>query len=342
MAKLVLGLGTSHSPQVSTEIGTWPLHAERDRRRQDLVGPRGVPASFAALEQGATAVSASQLSEPAWQEMYKRCQEAIAHLADSLERVDPDVVVIVGDDQDELFLADGIPMFSVFWGQSLRDIPPTSEEMERLRPGMKEAMWAWHADEPEDHVVWSEFGRHITESLAADSFDIAQFTMQPEGRGLGHAFVFVRRRLMLKRSRPIVPIFVNTFFPPNQPTASRCYRFGQALARAISSWEVDARVAVVASGGLSHFVIDEELDRAVLESMRRRDVDALSGLDQVRLQSGTSEIRNWLVVAGAVESLEMRLVDYVPTYRSKAGTGVGMAFAEWLPFEVRPDEGLIS
>jgi 3-O-methylgallate 3,4-dioxygenase len=47
------------------------------------------------------------------------------------------------------------------------------------------------------------------------------------------------------------------------------------------------------------------------------------------LNSGTSEIRNWIATAGAVEHLDMKLIDYVPCYRSPAGTGCAMGFAEW-------------
>jgi aromatic ring-opening dioxygenase LigB subunit len=92
---------------------------------------------------------------------------------------------------------------------------------------------------------------------------------------------------------------------------------------------VGRRVAVVASGGLSHFVVDEELDRRVLDILSKRDVEAVAGLPREFLESGSSEIRNWIAAAGALERLEMRLVDYVPSYRSEAGTGVGMAFAVW-------------
>jgi 3-O-methylgallate 3,4-dioxygenase len=49
-------------------------------------------------------------------------------------------------------------------------------------------------------------------------------------------------------------------------------------------------------------------------------------------QSGTSEIKTWIVLAGAMEqtALQMRLIDYVTCYRSLAGTGVGAGFAEWV------------
>lgn len=128
---------------------------------------------------------------------------------------------------------------------------------------------------------------------------------------------------------PMVPVLVNTYFPPNQPTAARCYAFGQAIRRAVESWDDGSRVAIAASGGLSHFVIDEELDQRVLEAFRARDSARLAAIPQEELMSGTSEIRNWVVVAGATEHLELEVLDYVPTYRSPAGTGCGMGFARW-------------
>jgi 3-O-methylgallate 3,4-dioxygenase len=88
-------------------------------------------------------------------------------------------------------------------------------------------------------------------------------------------------------------------------------------------------VAVIGSGGLSHFVIDEELDQQLLKAMQAKDHEVLSALPQRRLNSGTSEVRNWIATAGAVEHLGMTLVDYVPCYRSPAGTGCAMGFAEW-------------
>ena len=57
----------------------------------------------------------------------------------------------------------------------------------------------------------------------------------------------------------------------------------------------------------------------------------LTGFPEARFNSGTSEIRNWIVVAGAMadSDLQMNLVDYVPCYRTEAGNGCAMGFAEW-------------
>ena len=89
------------------------------------------------------------------------------------------------------------------------------------------------------------------------------------------------------------------------------------------------RVAVIASGGLSHFVVDEDLDHQVLDGITARDAGALGSLSRDQLRSGNSEILNWIAAAGALESLAPTVLDYVPGYRTPAGTGAGMAFARW-------------
>ncbi len=86
---------------------------------------------------------------------------------------------------------------------------------------------------------------------------------------------------------------------------------------------------MVASGGLSHFTVDEGIDWMALDGMKNKDADALAALPRHRLNSGNSEILNWVTAAGALEHLDMELVDYVPVYRSPAGTGGGWGFARW-------------
>ena len=158
---------------------------------------------------------------------------------------------------------------------------------------------------------------------------MAHVRVQPRHAPFGHAWSFVHQRLMDERIVPIMPILLNTYYPPNQPTPSRCYQLGRAIRQAVEAWAPATRVGILGSGGLSHFVVDEVLDRHVIEILARRDAEAVAALPLAQLDSGNSEIRNWIATAGAVEHLEMKLVDYVPSYRSEAGTGVGMAFAVW-------------
>ena len=78
-----------------------------------------------------------------------------------------------------------------------------------------------------------------------------------------------------------------------------------------------------------HFTIDEALDRQILDACRTADKERLCTLPVQKLNSGSSEIRNWIATAGAAEHLTTQWQEYVPCYRSEAGTGCGMAFAVW-------------
>ncbi|MGH2628459.1 MAG: extradiol ring-cleavage dioxygenase, partial [Anaerolineales bacterium] len=100
---------------------------------------------------------------------------------------------------------------------------------------------------------------------------------------------------------------------------------------AVAEWSEPASVAIIASGGLSHFVVDEELDRTLLRALERKDPDTLRALPRHRLHSAGSEVLNWVALGGAMQRtpLAMELLAYVPVYRTPAGTGGGWAFARW-------------
>ena len=100
---------------------------------------------------------------------------------------------------------------------------------------------------------------------------------------------------------PYVPVLVSRYLP-NQATPRRSYQFGQALRRVIDRWDSSKRVAIMASGGLSHQVIDEELDQAVIAALTQGNPEALTSLDRDRLNAspGTPEILNWVIVAAAM------------------------------------------
>lgn len=329
MAEIVIGIASSHTPQLSSGVDMWPDHAERDRRHPQLLGKDARFHSYDELLDGADPAIARQLLPEVWERKYHRAQTAVEMLSATLSAANADMAVVIGDDQRELFVDDGIPAFACFTGTELVDMAPDEEAMARIPRGIRAAYWAVHADEPASHPVATELSAHIAERLAWDDFDLTVLRRQPAGRTLGHAFTFPRYRLGLPATVPIVPIFVNTYYPPNVPSAARCYDLGRALRRAIESWQCEARVAVIASGGLTHFVIDEELDRLVLDSIAAGDDAALAGISRDRLRSGNSEILNWIAAAGALEGLSASVIDYVPGYRTPAGTGTGMGFARW-------------
>jgi aromatic ring-opening dioxygenase catalytic subunit (LigB family) len=200
-----------------------------------------------------------------------------------------------------------------------------------MPPWRQKAFAQFHPDEPTVYPCAPDLGERLIRALIHDGFDVSHTQQLQSGQRLGHAFAFVYRTLMGEYIVPQVPVMINTYYPPNQPTVARCYELGRALGRAITSWQDGKRVALVASGGLSHFVVDEALDREVLRAMLEKDRQRLTSFREEVFESGTSEIKNWVTVAGAMEETGRRLevVDYLPLYRSKAGTGVGAAFAAW-------------
>jgi Catalytic LigB subunit of aromatic ring-opening dioxygenase len=124
-------------------------------------------------------------------------------------------------------------------------------------------------------------------------------------------------------------VLLNTYYPPNVMRPARCYEVGRLLRQAIEEIDGSARVAIIGSGGLSHFVTDELLDRRVMEALRTKDAESLRSIPLQALNSGSSEILCWIMAAGALESLDMAWSEYLPVYRTPAGTGIGLGFASW-------------
>ena len=336
MAKIVLGIGTSHGPLLNTPPEEWGQRAEADRRNPQLFF-RGRPYRFDALaEARADEHFEREITPERTRERHAACQRALATLADTFASVAPDVAVIIGDDQEEVFLDDNMPALMVYWGETIDHAPMPAEYGATRPPGLTISDWGYYPPETRTLPCEPKLGLHIIQSLIAEGFDLSHSRRLPPGRagnhGAPHAYGFVYRRIMNDQVIPNVPVFINTFYPPNQPTLERCYRFGQALRRAIASWDGDKTVALIASGGLSHFVIEEDLDQQVLAALRENDGDRLVSLPADEFESGTSEIRNWIALAGALADtdLKMQLIDYVPCYRSVAGTGNAMGFAQWL------------
>jgi 3-O-methylgallate 3,4-dioxygenase len=327
MAKIVLGIATSHSPQLSTPVDLWNLHAERDRDNKEL-HYRGKVYDFAGLQKERAGENlGSYISDEQWLAAYEACERGIAAARQKLAEVKPDILVVIGDDQRELFLDDNMPTFAVFWGERVECVP---RPIETIKQSLRAASWANYGTKREFFPTVPDLGKHIVETMMQEEFDVAQLTQQTKDRSIGHAFTFTRTRIMEGDNLiPMVPIMINTYFPPNQPTPGRCYAFGKALRKAIESWDSDKTVAIIASGGLTHFVVDEELDRQILKGLEERDEALLSNIPMNELHSGTSESRNWITAGGAMEHLKMKLVDYIPAYRTSAGTGCGMAFAWW-------------
>jgi 3-O-methylgallate 3,4-dioxygenase len=284
-----------------------------------------------------------------------RCQRALDELSFTLRSAKPDITVIISDDQDEWFYEGNMPALSVYWGETAPVIPRHGPWTNKA---VAEAIAHGYGDVEMDVPVAGRFGRFLIEYLMEHDFDVGQMnytdeqyagrvgrryptrdggeldhvrTTQAHRQGLPHGFSFIIKRLFCNEPSAILPVLQNTCYPPNQVTPKRCFAVGEAIAAAVAEWPEPARVAVIASGGLSHFVVDEELDNAVLGGLERKDPQALKSIPRKKLYSAASESMNWIALGGAMQELplKMELVDYVPVYRTPAGTGGGWAFARW-------------
>jgi 3-O-methylgallate 3,4-dioxygenase len=337
MAEIVLGIGSSHGPQLALPPNEWWRRRDWDMRFPELWYQGRVMRFDDLVEERSDEHLEAECTQEKFDARFDACQRAIANLADTIARVKPDVAVIVGDDQKECFLDDNMPSISVFWGETVDTVPLKPDGHGSGEFSLAPPEISRYPQVRTTNPCEPKLGQHIIESLISNGFDPGHSHGLPAGRdgehAIGHAFSYVYRRLMRDDVVPNVPIFLNTYYPPNQPTLKRSFELGRAVRRAIESWDSDKTVALIASGGMTHFVIEEEQDRAFLAALETNDEEAITRQPLSLYNSGNSEMRNWVVLAGAMEGSNARMntIDYVPCYRSEAGTGCAMAFAEWQP-----------
>ena len=336
MAKIVLGMVASHGPLLGTPPELWTGRVQADINNPALEF-RGKQYNFTQLtELRAPENFGPQIELPVRQKRFDACQKAIAELERVFAEVKPDVVVMLGNDQQEIMGDDNQPAVMVYYGERLDNVPFSDEQKKLLGPGVELAEPNHHPKVAKTYPGHPALGLHLIEKMMEQNFDVAVSSVMPERKqsrltGIPHAFGFYYQRIMGDNAPPCVPVFTNTFYPPNRPGGRRCYDMGVSLAKAIQDWDKDLRVAILGSGGMTHFVVDEKFDRDFLEAFADRDPTKLLAFPDNYYRSGNSELKNWIPTKSAMDSvgLKMTLVDYQPLYRSIAGTGSGMGFAYW-------------
>lgn len=336
MAEIVLGLWTTHGPQLSTTPEEWMLRVKADRARRHWY--KGQTYAFEALVEMRRGENLAERASLEGRTLsHAACQAAIRRTAEIWKAVDPDVCVIFGNDQRELMLPALQPAFTVYHGETFWNGPLPEERAATLPPGIVEAEWANRTPERTEYPALPELAAGLIERGIEDGWDFTASNQWPDHPsphhhvGTPHAFAYILRRVMEDRAVPVLPIITNTFFPPNQPRPWRCFALGELVGRVLSEWDRDARVAVIGSGGMSHFVIDEGFDHALIDAIGNRDADWLRGIDPALMKDGTSELLNWVSASGCLfgTGLSGELIDYVPCYRTEAGSGTAQGFIAW-------------
>jgi aromatic ring-opening dioxygenase catalytic subunit (LigB family) len=176
------------------------------------------------------------------------------------------------------------------------------------------------------------FGKHLFATAIEAGFEPSI----SHHLALDHGICIPLLRMALGRLPRIVPILVNELEPP-MPSLARCLAWGRLVAAAIRSYPAPCRVALLASGGLSHSIgepgmgrIEEGFDQAAIAAFTEgRDEPLVATLEAglPRAGNGAEEVRSWLVAHAAAGSQGFELVDYIPSRE----VYVGCAFARWTP-----------
>ena len=266
--------------------------------------------------------------DPAWAPIFKHYEP----LQDWIKAKQPDVMVFVFNDHVTSFFFDHYSAFTLGIGEQFpvadegggpRDLPPA--------------------------IGHPALARHIGQALVADEFDMSFFQDKPLDHGLFSPLSMLAERNS-KGEWParIIPIVVGVLQFPI-PSARRCYRLGQSLRRAIESYPEDLKVAIVATGGLSHQVHGERSgfnntpwDMQFLELIEK-DPERLCELTHAEYAEyggfEGSEVIMWLVMRGALSSniRKVHQTYYLPSmtaiataiYENEASSTVGSDTAEY-------------
>ena len=224
---------------------------------------------------------------------------AMRQLGKVLDETKPDVIVFLGSDHLDTFSMTCVPTFAVICG---------------------DRVIADHVGHHYDLSNNREMAEDFLGKLVHAGFDMAY----SEDAILGHTFATPFEYLIEKRNIPVVPFFTNVYLPP-LPTARRCAALGEAMAEVIKGRK--ERVAVIASGGMSHYPgtskypqPEYDFDYWMIAELERGNIDALLDLTPTQLdETGNTEMLNWATMFGMTGALEGELLQYTPTWHHGHG-----------------------
>jgi hypothetical protein len=184
-----------------------------------------------------------------------------------------------------------------------------------------------------DLPVHRAMAEDLLYKLVAAGFDLAY----SEDAVLGHTFAVPFEFVIGGRDIPVIPMHTNVYLPP-LPSAKRCAALGREIAQIIAARP--ERVAIIASGGMSHYPgtwkypqPEFEFDRWVIQELEKGNADAVFDLTSEQLDAaGNTELLPWAVLLGAIGKVPGELVQYTPTWHH------GHAMLRFLPISDKARE----
>jgi 2,3-dihydroxyphenylpropionate 1,2-dioxygenase len=218
---------------------------------------------------------------------------AMRELGKTLDETKPDVVIVIGSDHLETFFLSAVPTFAIIAGKTCQ------------------ASFAGRNYELPTHPLAEE----LLDKLVDAGFDMTY----SQDAVMGHSFAAVYEWVIEGRAIPVVPVFVNTYLPP-LPKARRCEALGKAIREIVEKGP--ERVAIVASGGMSHYPGTwkypqpaYDFDWWAIAQMERGNPGALLDLTNEQLDEvGNTEMLPWMILFGAIGNQPGELLTYQPTW----------------------------
>jgi len=207
--------------------------------------------------------------------------KAMEELGKVLDETKPDVVIVLGADHVETFSVTCIPSFCIVAG---------------------DRAVANFAGRTHDLPIHREMAEDVLNKLVTEhNFDLAY----SEDAELGHAFSIPFEYVIGKRNIPVIPFFTNVYVPP-LPTPRRCEALGKALKTIIDGRK--ELVAIIASGGMSHFPgttkylsPEFDFDRWLVSQLEVGNGEVLLNMTGPQLDEvGNTELLSWAVMFGAI------------------------------------------
>ena len=233
------------------------------------------------------AIDQNKIDEPYWRPLF----DGFEYSKQWIKEHTPDVVFLVYNDHATAFSLDIIPTFAI-----------------GTAPGFRVADEGWGPRPVPDVVGHPEFASHIAQAVIEDEFDLTLVNKMDVDHGLT-----VPLSLMCGKTEAwpfkVIPFAVNVVQYP-APLGRRCFRLGQAIRRAVESFDEPLNVHIWGTGGMSHQLqgpraglINREFDTAFLDRLIAdpADLAEMPHIDYIR-EAGSEgiELVMWLIARGAM------------------------------------------
>jgi protocatechuate 4,5-dioxygenase beta chain len=254
------------------------------------------------------AMDLKKTQEPYWSPLFDGYEKSRAWQKDAK----PDVVILVFNDHATSLMLEVVPTFAIGCAEHYR---PADE--------------GWGARPVPVVQGHPELAAHIAENLIIDEFDMTILNDMDVDHGMTVPLSLLFGDVDQWPTR-VIPVLVNvTQFPP--PSGDRCWRLGEAIARAVASFPEDLNVQVWGTGGMSHQLqgkraglINKPFDQDFLEKLTSdpQSLRKLTHYDYLR-EAGSEgiELIMWLVMRGALgaDVNEVHRFYHVPASNTAVG-----------------------